>query len=158
MKVNESSKKESVIALSSAELIPIIKETLFSSLPFVLSVTGNSMRPTLRNSGDKVELLSKKQRAVKKGEIVFFERENGGCILHRVLKINGDTLLVNGDAQPWTETVKMSQVIGVVNRLCRKGKWISCDSFLYRVYSKIIVHTLFLRKVYAKVRSILRNN
>lgn len=158
MKVNESSKNESVIALSSAELIPIIKETLFGSLPFVLSVTGNSMRPTLRNSGDKVELLSQKHRGVKKGELVFFERENGGCILHRVLKINGDTLLVNGDAQPWTETVKMSQVIGVVNRLCRKGKWISCDSFLYRVYSKIIVHTLFLRKVYAKVRSILRNN
>ena len=158
MKVTENRKNESVIALSSAELIPIIQETLFSSLPFVLSVTGNSMRPTLRNRGDKVELLSQNHRGVKKGELVFFERENGGCILHRVLKINGDTLLVNGDAQPWTETVKMSQVIGVVNRLCRKGKWISCDSFLYRVYSKIIVHTLFLRKVYAKVRSILRNN
>ena len=154
MKVNESSKNESVIALSSAELIPIIQETLFSSLPFVLSVTGNSMRPTLRNRGDKVELLSQNHRAVKKGELVFFERENGGCILHRVLKINGDTLLVNGDAQPWTETVKMSQVIGVVNRLCRKGKWISCDSFLYRVYSKIIVHTLFLRKVYAKLNTL----
>lgn len=155
MKENESSKKESVIALTPAELIPIIKETLSSSLPFVLSVTGNSMRPTLRNNGDKVELVSKKKRAVKKGEIIFFERENGTCVMHRVLKVEGDILTVNGDAQPWTETLNVSQIVGVANRFCRKGKWVSCDSFFYKLYSGLIMHTLIVRKVYAKVRSIL---
>ena len=156
MKENESIKNANVIALSSAELIPIIKETLGSSLPFVLSVTGNSMRPTLRSSGDKVELLSKKKRAVKKGEIIFFERENGTCVMHQVLKVEGDILTVNGDAQPWTETLDVSQVVGVANRLCRKGKWVSCDSFFYKLYSGLVMHTLIVRKVYVKVRRKLR--
>lgn len=158
MKTNNGNENANVLSLSVTELVPIIKETLNSSLPFVLSVTGNSMRPTLRSSGDKVELVSKEKRAVKKGELVFFERENGTCILHRVRKLSGETLTINGDAQAWTEKASMSQVIGVANSLHRKGKWISCDSFLYRVYSKIIVHTLFFKRVYAKVRSILRKN
>ena len=149
-------KNISVLAMTTGELLPIIKETLHSSLPFVLSVTGTSMRPTLRSKGDKVELLSKELRAVKKGEIIFFERENGTCVLHRVLKVNGDILTVNGDAQAWTETLDISQVVGVANRLCRKEKWVSCDSFLYKFYSGLVMHTLFFRKVYAKVISILR--
>lgn len=156
MKAKGENKNISVLSMTSDELVPIMKETLNSSLPFVLSVTGLSMRPTLRKKGDKVELLSKEQRAVKKGELVFFERENGTCILHRVLKISGETLTVNGDAQPWTETVSMSQVIGVANRLCRKGKWINCDSFSYKLYSGFIMHTLLLRKVYAKFNSMFK--
>lgn len=144
-----------VLNMTTKELLPIMRETLESSLPFILGVTGNSMRPTLRNSGDKVELLSKKKRAIKKGEIVFFERENGTCVMHRVLKVCGDILTVNGDAQPWTETLNVSQVVGVANRFCRKGKWVSCDGFLYKLYSGLVMHTLIVRKVYAKVRSIL---
>lgn len=145
-----------LVVLPKEKLLPIISTAFDNGSPFVLTVSGYSMRPTLHNQGDKVELVSKEKRAIKKGELVFFERENGECILHRVIKAEGDVLTVNGDAQVFTEKVKSAQVIGVARRLCRSSKWISCDSFLYRVYSSVWMALKPVRRVLIKLKSLFR--
>lgn len=143
-----------LVALPKEKLVPLIKATLNGGSPFILNVTGQSMRPTLKFKGDKVELVSTETRPVRKYEIVFFERENGDCVLHRVIKKKGDELTLNGDAQLWTEKVDASQVLGVVNRFNRNGKWISCDSFVYRFYSRIWLLTKPVCRVLLKVKSL----
>ncbi len=155
--MKKANENVSDILLTVDELVPIVKETFDSGLPFVLSVSGCSMRPTLNTKGDKVELLSVTKRPVAKGCIILFKRKNGGCILHRVIKICGDKLTVNGDAQVYTEQISASQIIGVANRLYRHGRWIDCDSFFYRLYSKMWMSTLFFRKVYFKLCAIIKN-
>ncbi len=153
--MNKVQDNVTIMALSKENLVPLIKETLSSGSPFILTVTGYSMRPTLKSTGDKVELVSTEKRPVKKGEIVFFERENEDCVLHRVIKIQGDMLTMNGDAQVWTETVDVSRVIGVVSRFNRNGKWIDCDSPMYRFYSKFWMILKPLRRVINKVKRLL---
>lgn len=150
--MNKVQEKITLVALPKEELVPLVKETLCDGFPFILTVTGHSMCPTLNHSGDKVELVNKHIRPVKKGEIVFFERENGDCILHRVIKRNGDELTINGDAQLWTEKVDVSQVLGVVSRLNRNGKWISCDSVFYRIYSNVWIVLKPVRRVIIKIK------
>lgn len=145
-----------LVVLPKEKLLPIISTAFDNGSPFVLTVSGSSMRPTLRGQGDKVELVSKEKRAVRKGELVFFERENGECILHRVIKLEGDVLTVNGDAQIFTEKVKSTQVIGVARRLCRNSKWISCDSFSYRLYSKLWMVLKPVRRIFIKLRMLFR--
>lgn len=153
--MNKVQDNVTIMALSKENLVPLIKETLSSDSPFVLTVTGYSMRPTLKSTGDKVELVSTESRPVKKGEIVFFERENGDCVLHRVIRIQGNTLTINGDAQAWTEMVDVSRVIGVVSRFNRNGKWIDCDGFMYHFYSKFWMISRPLRRVTIKVKGLL---
>lgn len=153
--MNKVQDNVTIMALSKESLVPLIKETLSNDSPFVLTVTGYSMQPTLKSTGDKVELVSTEKRPVKKGEIVFFERENGDCVLHRVIKIQGDTLTINGDAQAWTETVDVSRVIGVVSRFNRNGKWIECDSPMYRFYSKFWMISKPLRRIVIKAKGLL---
>ena len=129
-----SEKPDSLRTLPPETLVPILQETLEQGSSFVLVVTGSSMLPTLCSRVDKVELVSPRVRPVRKGEIVFFRRSTGEYILHRVLRKEQDSLCINGDAQVWTENILSQQVIGVVNRFTRKGRWISCNSWGYRVY------------------------
>ena len=119
------------LAFETADLLPIIKEAVKSGKGFVLTVTGQSMRPTLRNLKDKVELVALKKE-LRKGDLLFFERDDGSCILHRVIKVQSDSYIVSGDAQTWTEVVKKDKAIAIVKRVCKNGRWIDCDSFSYR--------------------------
>lgn len=132
--LKKNREKTVVRALDSETMIALISETLSLGSPFVLSVTGNSMYPILHHNKDKVELVNTQIRPVKKGEIVLFKRDNGMCILHRIVKIiDQHSYVVRGDAQCWQEIVKRDNVIAVVSRVYVNSRWISCDSFLYKL-------------------------
>lgn len=136
-------------------LSALIEETLKIHSPFVLVVTGHSMSPTLHHLKDKVELVSKDLRQIKKGEVVLFKRNNQKCILHRVVRvIDNDTFIVKGDAQAWCEKVRAENVIGVVSQVCVKGKWRSCDSLGYKLnfFLWSIVKPIFLFSLKIKIK------
>lgn len=125
----------SVQSISGKKLVPMILEQLESGNEFPLIVTGHSMSPTLYHERDRVYLVSPKIRKPANYEIVFFARENGTYVLHRIIKVQTDgQFLINGDAQTWTEVIKFNQVLAVVERIERKGRIINCDNFWYRVY------------------------
>lgn len=99
-----------------------------------LTVTGYSMRPVLKHLRDQVYLVPPEQRKPCRGEIVFFRRDNGTCILHRILKEDGETFIINGDAQTWTERIRRDQVFAVAEGIVRRGKYISCSNPVYQMY------------------------
>lgn len=129
-----NSGSEGLISLPAEKLLPILTEAINCGGRFVLTVTGNSMTPTLHHLKDRVELISVDQRPIAKGEIILFRRITGECILHRVLREENKLLLVNGDAQTWVEWVSPKQVLAVVSRIQRNGKWVNCDGKRYRAY------------------------
>lgn len=136
----------------TSDILPIIKEAVNNGKGFVLTVTGQSMRPTLKNLTDKVELVKLPQK-VKKGDLLFFERANGNCILHRVIKVKNNHFIVSGDSQSFSEVVSKDKAIAVVKRVFRNDRWIDCDSFFYKTTDLLIRITKPLR---AFVRSIRR--
>lgn len=87
---------------------------------FVLTVTGYSMSPTL-HPGDPVLLSSAEN--IRAGDILLFQRLSGEFILHRCLRVRGDRLTMNGDAQGWTEEISKAQVRAKAVKRCRSGKW-----------------------------------
>ena len=72
------------------EIVPIMEEIIKSGGQCKLRVTGYSMTPILKHLRDSVILTSPQNRAIKKGEIVFIQRDTGQYVLHRVLKIIDD--------------------------------------------------------------------
>ena len=148
---------EGLISLPAEKLLPILTAAVNCGGRFVLTVTGNSMTPTLHHLKDRVELVSVDQRPVRKGEIILFRRATGECILHRVLREENQLYRVNGDAQTWVEWVSPKRVLAVVSRVQRNGKWISCDGKRYRVYVWLWSRIIPLRPCVFKVIRLFRS-
>ena len=139
------------------KIVPIMKEILDKGGECKLVVTGNSMFPTLKNKESSVILTSLNKRKVKKGEIVFIQRDSGEYILHRVYKIiDNNKFIMNGDAQMWTEIVRFDQVIGVAESFYRDDKLISCDSKRYKIYMKLWVLCKPIRPLIFRMASVVR--
>ena len=87
-----------------------------------LVVTGSSMVPFLRDRRDTVYLKSPEYAPIRTGDILFFRRESGQWILHRLHHRTAEGLLViNGDGQTWFETIRPGQVLGVAVKISRDG-------------------------------------
>lgn len=117
---------------------------------FVLTVTGSSMAPTLHPGRDAV--LLEEADAVKTGDILLFQRPTGEFILHRCIRIRGDKLTMNGDAQSWSEEIDLSQVRAKATKRCRAGKWQNFSS----LYAALWRHTRPFRPALLKLKAKLR--
>lgn len=119
-------------------------EILSTGAVFPLVVTGSSMLPFLREGRDTVRL--QKTDGFKKGRIVFFRNRAGGFTLHRIRKIRRDgSLLINGDAQRWCETVLPEQILAEVISISREGRDIDPYSAKQRLLSLLWYPTRAIR-------------
>lgn len=125
-----------VVECSLEQLAPAIEEILKEEMSFTIRVTGNSMLPLWRDKRDLVTLEACDEESLHKRDIVLYRRANGQYVLHRILCIRGERLTLCGDAQTKVEReIPVSAVIARVVGICRNGRWISCQQWLYRCYS-----------------------
>lgn len=123
---------------SSAEFVGIIEDTVKKGGSMPLVVTGNSMKPFMKDGRDTVWLEACKASDYKRGKILLFRREDGKIVLHRVRKVMPDgVLLMNGDAQYWCEEIKKEQTLAVVTYIEKDGRKIFCNSLKYRFITEV---------------------
>ncbi|MCR4774675.1 MAG: S24/S26 family peptidase [Prevotella sp.] len=123
------------IKLANEVLIPEIVEFLNEGHTVTLRLRGYSMRPFLEDNRDKALLI--KAVTFKKGDAVLAEVSPRHYVLHRVIKINGDDVVLRGDGNIGCEYCKRSDVKGFVVGFYRKGsnKIDKTNSFKWRAYS-----------------------
>ncbi|HOP11765.1 MAG TPA: S24/S26 family peptidase [Oscillospiraceae bacterium] len=113
------------------ELLPKMRELLARGEGFWLTVTGNSMYPTLTHLEDKV-YISPLDGQIKKGDILLTRTQNGGCILHRLIRRKGDSLYYQGDALNTQEgPLPIRYVVGRVTKIQHREKIISVSPFYH---------------------------
>ncbi len=128
-----------------------------------LYVSGSSMNPFLISRRDIVYLRAMHASDLKKGKIVLFKRNNGGLVLHRIKKVLPDgNLLMNGDAQTWSEIADKNQIVAVVSEIERKGKRKPVDSFNWTliniVWSLAVPFRPIIMRLWFKIRRIKNKN
>ncbi len=129
-------------------------EPLESGVVFPLLVTGSSMLPFLKHKRDTVWLV--KSTEYRHGQILLFRRINGTFVLHRIRKIFPDgSMLVNGDAQSWCETVSPEQAVAVVCAVTVRGKKRDCSSLFMRCRDALWYPTRPVRPVLFRIYSSL---
>lgn len=122
------------IEFSTSEVSASLQEIINAGGHFTLCVSGSSMNPFLVHGRDFVRLKKYIAQDLKKGRILLFRRDTGELVLHRVRRVLPDgSLVMNGDAQVWCETISLEQVIAAVSDIECKGRIFSCRSFSYRV-------------------------
>ncbi len=118
---------------------PFIESQIQEGKKVKLTVTGDSMYPLFKSRVDTVVL----DKAVKpkKYDIVFYKRENGRYILHRVLKEKDGICTIAGDNEVKKEyPVKEEQIIAKVCEFTRKEKTHSSNELIYKIYAFVWVN------------------
>ncbi len=116
-----------------------VEEMLAEGREVQLRVKGFSMRPLLRNERDVVVLAPHRSgEPLRRGEIVLF-RYCGRHILHRIVRIDGDRLTLEGDGNyRQQEHCTAGDVAAVACRVIRSnGREIGCDSLRWRLQSRL---------------------
>ena len=78
--------------IDTREYIAMLRELINVGKDVNLTVTGSSMSPFLIHERDTV-FLRKPDHELKKGDIVFYERDSGQFVLHQILRVNRDNLM-----------------------------------------------------------------
>ncbi|MCR5646785.1 MAG: S24/S26 family peptidase [Acholeplasmatales bacterium] len=127
---------------------PLLLEAFNENKTFSFPVKGSSMRPLLKN--DDVVTLCKID-AYKVGDILFFRREDGAFVLHRLRKIKNGKLYIVGDHQVNLEEVREDQLIGkVIDYKKQNNKVYYLKGVKYKFY-KFIVKNKFVRRIFSHI-------
>ena len=133
MNRNESATKHFRV-INTEAYFQMVKHELCETGEATIRVTGDSMRPLLHHLRDQVVLVPPEK--VRRGDIVLFDRRNGRYALHRVIHAGKRGFDMAGDNQWHMERdLPYEQIVGVVERICRNGRWVSSKNILMKIYS-----------------------
>ena len=139
-----------------------ISETLEDEkieVPVWFTVTGSSMLPFIRANRDRV-LLVPINDTLRTGDIVLFRTsyKTGRCCLHRVYKINDDTVQTFGDGNMWPDKpVSKDRILGKAILINRGERKIDCESLWWRFIFRIWATLWPIRTVLLKIAKVLKS-
>lgn len=143
-------------AVALKDIFPVIKEQLDSGGSASFISHGTSMKPLLRDGRDTVFLV-KPGKALKKMDIIFYRRDDGTFVLHRIVGIKNGVFTCRGDNQFVNEyNIAPESVIAVLSHYEKNGKKKSAASFPFRLYSFFWVNSVYLRKFCVRFINFLR--
>ncbi len=139
--------------VSLNDMAPVIRDALDNHGEVSFVSSGRSMLPLIRDRKDTITLV-KPKKAIKPGDIVFYQRDNGQFVLHRVMFINSGAFVMRGDNQWDNEyNIRSDQIIGVLKSFERDGKVHNVTDSDYLMYVKFLPVIRFIRKTYYGFKS-----
>ena len=135
--------------------VSTLKELTEQGKEVSLLISGNSMSPFLVHQRDSI-LFKKPDRQLRRGDMVFYQRENGQYIMHRIYRVRPEGYYMVGDAQTAIEgPLKESQIFAVITKVERKGKWIGPENFWWKFFAHVWIRMVPIRRYVLKVYSVL---
>ena len=133
-----------------SQLFPVILEKMQEGASYQFTAFGNSMKPYIKGGIDCVT-LSPIVCDIKKNDIVFYRREDGSFVLHRIIKVLPDhTYLLCGDNQFNLEPgITREQIFSILSNIERNGK----SRSLHSLFSRLWCGMLPVRRLYLHVKS-----
>lgn len=106
---------------------------------FNIRVDGHSMLPLLGYGRDTIIIRRTRPNEPIVGRIAMYRLGPKHYITHRVVSVEGDTVLLLGDGRiTYDEPIKRDMVVGVVEGVIRQsGRKVSCTSRSWRLRERI---------------------
>lgn len=125
------------LQIENRKFLPEVIKLLNEGHTVTLLLKGFSMRPFLEDNRDKA-LLSK-AKDIQVGDAVLAETAPKHYVLHRIIKIQGETVTLRGDGNLGTEVCHINDVHGLAIGFYRKGrtKLDKTNGIKWRTYSHI---------------------
>lgn len=135
--------------------VSVLRELVKEGKEVSMLIAGSSMAPFLVHQRDYI-YFKKPERNLRKGDMVFFERNNGQYVMHRIWKVKPDGYYIVGDAQTEIEgPVREEQIFAIITKVRRKNQWIAPGDFWWEFFEHIWIRMVPVRrivmKLYAKI-------
>lgn len=131
-----------------------IEEMLLTEGVYITTTVGVSMYPLLKNRRDNV-VIRPTTRKLKKYDVPLYKRGEK-YLLHRIIKVTENGYIIRGDNCENKEyDITDEKIIGVLDAMWRKEKFITVDNFLYKCYSRLVVFFHPAKMMYRKTRGVL---
>ena len=129
----------------NAELIPAIATFIEEGQEVVFKPKGVSMLPFIHGGKDSV--LLRKADELKIGDIALAEISEGRYVIHRVEKIEGETVILMGDGNlVGRERCRRKDVIAIAEKIIKSNREIDCQSQKHLRNAEIWKRLLPIRK------------
>lgn len=142
--------------VDTGEYVSVLKELVEEGREVGMLIAGNSMSPFLVHERDYI-YFKKPDGPVCKGDMVFYQRENGQYIMHRIWKVKNNQYYMVGDAQTEIEgPIRREQIFAVITKVHRKGKLIGPGDFWWEFFGKIWIRIVPMRRILVKAYIVSR--
>lgn len=138
----------------------MLKELTDSGKSVSMQIAGNSMSPFLIHRRDYI-YFEKPKRPLKKGDMVFYQRDNGQYVMHRICRLHTNnesniTYDIIGDAQLEIEKgIRRDQIFAIITQVKRKGEMIGPNDFRWKFFEKVWVNIIPFRRAAEKIYSFI---
>lgn len=141
--------------VDTREYVSALRELVEEGKEVSMLIAGSSMAPFLVHRRDYI-YFKKPERNLRKGDMVFLERDSGQYVMHRIWKVKPDGYYIVGDAQNEIEgPVREEQIFAIITKVRRKNQWIAPGDFWWEFFEHIWIRMIPVRrivmKLYAKI-------
>lgn len=138
--------------VTKTEFVELLDEALSQGKDFSFTPTGSSMLPMLDGVNDTVTLTRKPKKLKKYDVVLYKRRRDNALVLHRVIRVDGDSYTMSGDSQRYfDEDIPHCDILAVMKSFTHNSKVVSANSFLYKIYSRYILIKKYIRVMYSKI-------
>ena len=150
-RMDKSEKK----VIDTKEYVTVLKELVNEGKELSMVIAGYSMSPFLAHEKDVI-YFRKPDRPLKCGDMVFYQRQNGSYVMHRIWKKKTDGYYIVGDAQSKIEgPVSEEQIFALITGVSRKGKRLGPGDlwweFFEHVWIRVVPIRRHLLRLYGKI-------
>lgn len=136
------------------EYVSVLRELAGEGRVVSMLVVGSSMSPFLCHKRDYI-YFTKPDRELRRGDMVFYQRDTGQYVMHRVYKRKKDGYYMVGDAQTQIEgPLRRDQIFARIIKVKRKGRIIEPGNFWWEFFEHVWIRIIPLRKVIEKLYSL----
>ena len=137
--------------LDTRAYVSILKGLAEDGHEVSMTIVGSSMSPFMIQGRDKI-FFSKPDGALKRGDMVFYQRANGQFVMHRIIRVKDGGFYMVGDAQTEIEgPILREQIFAKITTVERKGKTLTEKDFWWRFFEGPWLCLLPLRNVISRL-------
>lgn len=136
------------------EYVSVLRELAEEGRVVSMLIAGSSMSPFLCHNRDYI-YFTKPDRELRRGDMVFYQRDTGQYVMHRIYKRKKDDYYMVGDAQTQIEgPLRGDQIFARIIKVKRKGRIIEPGNFWWEFFEHVWIRIIPLRKVIEKLYSL----
>ncbi len=159
-----------VRTIDTRSYVSVLRDLIREGREVSMNVSGSSMAPFLIHNRDRI-IFRAPDRELKRGDIVFYERDGGQFVCHRIYRTkiaqapdadnnSANTAFDNqaasslqpqyymvGDNQTKIEgPLRRDQIFAIITKVNRKGKWYEPGDFWWDFFAKVWIRIVPLRR------------
>lgn len=137
------------------EYVSVLRELAEEGRVVSMLIAGSSMSPFLCHNRDYI-YFTKPDRELRRGDMVFYQRDTGQYVMHRIYKRKKEGYYMVGDAQTQIEgPLRGDQIFARIIKVKRKGRIIEPGNFWWEFFEHVWIRIIPMRKVIEKLYSLL---